>query len=224
MRTKPSAREARRPIELSPVCIRVAVITVCAIVSASGISGCDTLFPIPSAPVPIILDSDHVLGNANAPVTVVEYSSFSCHWCGLFARDEFATLEARYVDTGQVRWVFRSLLSMGDSAQVLPACAVECAADQGRYFDYRERLFENRGDLSESALKEHATALGIERAAFDDCLDGESKIARVQQDVDSGFALGADSTPTFFIDGEMVRGYQTADEFGAVIDRHLAGL
>ncbi len=195
----------------------------CVIAGSSVISGCDGLFPIPIVPTPIILDSDHVLGSANAPVTVVEYSSYSCHWCGRFAREEFAAIKAKYVDSGQVRWVFRSLLTMSDSAQVLPVCAAECASDQGRYLDYRELLFDNQADLSENALKQHATALGLDRGTFDLCLDGGSKVARVQRDVDSGFDLGASSTPTFFVGSEMVRGYQTADQLGAVIDSHLAG-
>ncbi|HVP11217.1 MAG TPA: thioredoxin domain-containing protein [Phycisphaerae bacterium] len=172
---------------------------------------------------PPVLESDHVLGSPDAAVTVIEYANLHCGWCGLFERDQFPTIKARYIDTGRIRWVFRHLLNMNDSAAVLSACATECAADQGRYYDFRELVFQNQADQSADALKQHASTLGLDRAAFDACLDGNGKVERVQQDVNSGLALGLNSTPSFFVEGELVRGYQTADQLSQVLDRHLAG-
>ncbi len=190
-------------------------------VGANGTS-CNAV-PNPGGGTPVIVESDHVLGSADASVTVVEYSSLTCGWCARFAQDQFPAIEERYIDTGQVRWVVRHLISMSNEDRVRAASACECAGDQGSYFDCRELVFENQTDLSEATLKQYATTLGLDQDVFDACLDGGTKEDRVRQDVDSGIALGASSTPTFFVGSEMVRGYQTADAFGAILDRHLGG-
>ncbi|MBN2563271.1 MAG: thioredoxin domain-containing protein [Phycisphaerae bacterium] len=193
---------------------------IVAALCATGLDGtcCHCTTP---GPEPVIVESDHVLGSEDAPLTVVEYTRFHCEPCGVFTRTQFATIKEQYIDTNQVRWVFRQFLSMGDEAAVLAACAAECAGDQGRYLDYYELLFDNQDDLSEDMLKQHAATLGLDQAAFDACLDGGAKVARVQQDVDSGDELGVTSTPRFFVGSEMVRGYRTAAQLGEIIDAHL---
>ena len=177
----------------------------------------------PTVQNPPVVASDHVLGAPDAAVTVIEYANLHCSWCGLFERNDFPTIKAQYIDTGKVRWVFRHLVNMNDAAAVLSACATECAADQYRYYDYRELVFQNQTDQSEAALKQHATTLGLDQTVFDACLDSGGKVARVQQDVTSGVALGVNATPTFFVANEEIRGYQTAAQFAQVLDRHLAG-
>lgn len=195
----------------------------CCLFFSMGTSGtdCDGVIPDPGGSAPVIVESDHILGSADAPVTVVEFSAPQCSWCSLFARTQFPTIKEQYVDTGKVRWVIRNFVAMNNETGVRAASACECAGDQGQYFDYRELLFENQSDLSEAALKQHAATLGLDQTTFDSCLDSGSKEDRVRQDSDSGFALGATSTPTFFVGSEKVRGYQTAEHWAEILDRHL---
>ena len=82
---------------------------------------------------------------------------------------------------------------------------------------------ENSPSLTDEQLGQYATNTGLERTSFDACLAGSGKDARIQQDVNSGTALNVASTPTFFVDGEMVIGFRTASQLGAIIDRHLGG-
>lgn len=104
------------------------------------------------------------------------------------------------------------------------ARAAECAAalNPAMFFDYVELVYANQDDLTDEMLQAHASTLGLDRTAFDACLAGQSTASRVQRDVDSGITLGIDTIPTFFVNDEMVGGYKTAGELGAIIDRHLA--
>jgi protein-disulfide isomerase len=192
------------------------------LIAILGVS-CTTSPLGPSGQPPAVVESDHILGQPDAAVTVIEYANLHCGWCGLFARTDFPTIKAQYIDTGKVRWIYRHFLNMDSASSVLSACAAECAADQGRYYEYLDLVFRNQADQSEVALKQHATTLGLDRTAFDACLDGGGKADRVGQDVDSAAALGVNSTPRFLVDSEEVRGYQTADQFSEILNRHLAG-
>ncbi|HKQ47213.1 MAG TPA: DsbA family protein [Phycisphaerae bacterium] len=172
--------------------------------------------------------NDHILGDVNAPVTVIEYADFQCPFCGTFARTEFDTIKANYIDTGRVRWVFRHfpLRNIHDRAEP-SARASECAADQGSFYPYLELTFatvngSNAAILTDSQLQQHAATLGLDTTQFNACFPpGDSKAARVQQDFDSGVALGLTGTPTFFVENERFTGFQTAAQLSAVIERHL---
>ena len=191
------------------------------VLSALVASGANCGTPVPGG-APVLVDSDHVLGSPDAPVTVFEYANLRCSHCRDFATTQFSTVRQRYIDTGQVRWIYRHLILMSDEDLVRAACASECAADQGKYTEYLDLLYQNPDQFSADSLKQFASDLNLDRSAFDACLDSGSQVARVQQDVDSALALGLNATPQFFVNGESVLGYQTADALGAVIDRHLS--
>ena len=206
--------------------------TLCLIVFfGCGMNGanCADVPPAPSGRVfnnaarggPRILPQDHVLGDENAPVTVVEYSDLQCQVCGRFARNELPILMAEFVETGKVRFVFRHfpMLARGEPA----ARAAECAADQGQFFEFVDAVFADQmgNDLSDSALGDTAEGLGLDRVAFDACLSGNGKALRVQQDVTSGQALGVSMTPTFFVEDQRLTGLQTAADLADAITRKI---
>lgn len=179
----------------------------------------------------ILLASDHIMGAANAPVVVVEYSDFQCPFCGRFARQEFHKLKTNYIDTGKIRFVFRHfpLRNIHNRAEAA-ARATECASDQGKFFEYHDLVFQTLAPgtsntvLTDEQLRLHAQTLGLDLAAFDACFPpGDGKAARVQQDVNSGTALGITGTPTFFVNGQRVNGFQTAEQLGVIIDQKLNG-
>lgn len=176
---------------------------------------------------PQITSSDHVLGNASAPVTVVEYSDLECPFCGRFARQEFPTFKANYIDTGKVRFVYRHFPLNNIHPRAQPAAeASECAADQVDFYAYIEEVFSNSSDtstLSDQSLRDYATGLGASGATFDSCFSSNSKAARVQQDINSGGALGVSSTPTFFVNSRRIAGFQTAAQLGAAVDQEMGG-
>ncbi len=101
------------------------------------------------------------------------------------------------------------------------ARASECADDQGSFTEYKGQLFNNQNDLTPNDLQRYATNVGLDRPTFDPCAGSDQKASRVQQDVNSGTTLGVNSTPTFFVDNEMLTGFRSAAQLGAAIDRHL---
>jgi NhaA family Na+:H+ antiporter len=218
----------------------VAVTIGCLLVgSATGTTGtnCNTV-PNPGGGggggnnggvAPTILASDHILGPSNAKVTVVEYSDFECPFCGRFARSEFPTIKANYIDTNKVRWVMRHFPLRNIHPRAEPAArASECASDQGAFFEYHDLVFNTTDGssstiLTDQQLAQHAVTLGLNTTDFNNCFPpGDGKAARVQQDVNSGTALGITGTPTFFVNNEMVSGFKTAAQMSEILDRKLA--
>jgi len=107
------------------------------------------------------IEGDPVLGSSNAPVTMVEISDFQCPFCGKYARETFPQIKKEYVDTGKVKIIFKNFpLPMHPNAQKA-AEAAECAADQGKFWEYKEKLFANQNNLSVEDLKKYAQESGL---------------------------------------------------------------
>jgi len=190
-------------------------------------SGNEGIYGSLANPRPAILDDDHILGDASASLTIVAYEDYQSRLCGTFARVEFPTIKEQYIDTGKVRWVFRHY-PLADNERAGPAArAAECADDQGYFFEYRDLIYDTTdavGDaiLTDEQLDNHADTLELDKTDFDACTDDDNiKRSRVQQDVKSGAALGINDLPAFFIEDELISGFQTAEKLSKIIDRHL---
>ena len=102
--------------------------------------------------------------------------------------------------------------------------AARCAGDQGKYWEMHDLMFADIGALSVPQLKQGATRLGLNQAAFDQCLESSKHQAIVQADYAGAEKLGVNSTPTLYINGRPVIGAQPYDAFKQVIDEELAPL
>lgn len=154
---------------------------------------------------PQVIAADHVLGEATAPVVVFEYSDLQCPFCGSFDRNQFPTLQTDYIDTGKVRLVFRHfpLTSLHADAE-RAAEASECASDQDMFFEFIKEVFSDatrQQNLSADVLRQIADEVGLDLTAYDACILAAAKGPRVDQDVNSGTALGVPATPTFYVNG-----------------------
>ncbi len=157
-------------------------------------------------------------GDANAPVTLVEYTDFQCPFCSR-VQPTLNTVVSRYGDN--VRHVFKHLpLAMHAQAR-MAAEASMCAGDQGKFWELHDWLFANSKNLSRETILEQARALDLDEEAFTACLDGESYAAAVQQDMIEAQGLGISGTPGFLINGRILRGAQPLDAFVEVIDDEL---
>jgi protein-disulfide isomerase len=187
--------------------------------------------PAPAGPVTMSVGDGPALGNADAPITIVEFSDYQCPFCKRHSTSTLAALKASYIDKGKVRYVFRDfpLDSIHPYARKA-AEAAHCAGDQDKFWDMHDILFTNQGELMQDNLKGFARDMKLDVEAFNACLDGGKYAKTVEADVAAGSAAGVTGTPKFFIgkakpDGTMsaivVKGAQPAAAFSQVIDRLL---
>ena len=174
------------------------------------------LLTAPAQPVQnISVDDDPARGDANAPVTIVEFTDFQCPACAAM----HPVLEEVLKSYGnKVRFVVRDFpLSQHENARKA-AEAANAANAQGKFFEYIAVLFKNQKALDVPSLKKYAGDLGLDRAKFDAALDRGVYAAEVKKDVSDGEVYGVGSTPTIFVNGVQLR-VLSADGLRAAIDR-----
>lgn len=174
------------------------------------------LFTEPTQPVQnISVDDDPSRGDANAPVTIVEFTDFQCPACAAM----HPVLEEVLKSYGsKVRFVVRDFpLNQHENARKA-AEAANAANAQGKFFEYIAVLFKNQKALDVPSLKKYASELGLDRAKFDAALDRGVYAAEVKKDISDGEMYGVGSTPTIFINGVQLR-VLSEDGLREAIDR-----
>jgi protein-disulfide isomerase len=176
---------------------------------------------------PKITDTDYVLGKADAPVTMLEFASFTCPHCAAFTNDVLPQIEKAYVDTGKVKIVFRQfpLNGLDLRAGMMARCA-----PRDQYFNIAKVLFKQQQSWAVSdpnaalaALAQIGGMAGLPKDKFDACLADNSvadAIIKLSQDAQATYKVNA--TPTFVIEGEKVEGEAPFDTFKAIFDKKLA--
>jgi protein-disulfide isomerase len=162
---------------------------------------------------------DPVKGPDSAPVTIVEFSDFQCPYCARVPA-VLKQIAQNYGD--KVKVVFRDFPLLAIHPQAAKAAeAGACAFDQGKFWEMHDKLFENQGALQVADLKKRAEELGLDAAAFAECLDSGRKAAEWQGDLKEGEAYGVQSTPSFFVNGRAVVGAQPYEAFAQIIEDEL---
>ena len=174
------------------------------------------------------------IGDANAPVTIVEYGHFKCPSCNRFFRDTEPQITEKYIKTGKVKFVWKDFpFEGGDSIKASEAAY--CAQDQGKFWEYHDLLFtyiwenyyakningEEATVFTNAKLKEFAGQLGLDSTKFGSCVDSGKYSKLVQDNYKEGIAKGAKATPTFFINSQKVVGAQPFSVFSQIIDSQL---
>lgn len=164
----------------------------------------------------------HFKGDAEAPITIIEFSDYKCPYCAKFAVEAEPQITQNYIDQGLVRFGYWHVAFLGPESQ-WAAEAAECAAEQDAFWDYHALLFVNSsGGLSKEKLKDLARDLDLDGEQFDECLDSGRYTETVQTDSSLAQQIGATSTPAFLINGQPVLGAQPYEVFEQVIDQLLA--
>lgn len=186
----------------------------------------------PSAKIrSISINGAPVQGNANAPVTLVEFSDFQCPFCERFFSSTLPQIEQEYVDTGKVKLVYKQfpLDSLHPNAKV-SALASECANEQGKFWPYHNTLFGNQTQWAEqsptqviSTFKKYATDLGMNVASFNTCMDSKKYSSIIDKELEEGSTYGVSGTPTFYVGNEksgytQLIGAQPFSAFQQIID------
>lgn len=197
----------------------------------------ETLERITGKKIPISIDDDPILGDKNAPVTIIEFSDFDCPFCKEFFSQHLPRLNEEYIKTGKVRFVYRDApLEIHEPNATRKAIAANCAreqkGDQG-YFQFHNELFLqfniNR-NLLDQHLAEIAKKLDLNLSQFITCQESQKYLAEVEKDKGESILHGNSGTPTFYIgkttsDGiiqsQKIVGFQTFGVFRALIDESL---
>lgn len=159
----------------------------------------DSVAPLPTGTVPTVTDNDHIKGNKNAEVTLIEYSDFECPYCGAFT-PTLDSVMAKYKD--QVRLVYRHFpLSFHPNAEPA-ALASECAAEQGKFWEFHDAMFKNQSALNEDFYKKLASDNKLNNKKFTDCLSSKKYQQKVQDQAAAGGAAGVNGTPGTFVIGK----------------------
>jgi protein-disulfide isomerase len=176
-------------------------------------------------------DGDPYKGNLEAPVIIEEFSSFQCPFCGRYFQESYPSVMSRYVETGQVLYIYKDFPLSGQPQSPKAAEAARCAGDVAgadAFWEMHDRLFEGQGEWSGRSnavdiFKNYAVELGISPGSFNDCLDSGRTADQVEAAANEGMTRGVRGTPTFFIDGQPLVGAQPVSAFAAAIDAALAG-
>ena len=161
---------------------------------------------------------DMALGPANAPVTITEFASMTCPHCAAFNDTVFPKIKAEYIDTGKIRYVFREfpLDIKAAAGSMLARCIAK--DDAGKYFAVIDMLFKQQNEwvlknTTETLIRIGKQA-GLSQQAVEDCLKDQALLDKIAADQKyASEVLKVDSTPTFFLNGEKIKGETSFAEF-----------
>lgn len=169
-----------------------------------------------------------VTGPEETPtITIIEFTDYECPFCSKASEEIKKVLK----NNPNIRLIFKEypLDQACNDRMTRPfhknSCSASlharCAAEQGKFWEYHDIIFMNQQDLSPNALEEYADSLKLDMKAFNECVKSNRHMDKIITNIDEAAALGIDGTPTFFIDGEKIVGYRTAEEFQEEIDKVL---
>ena len=188
----------------------------------------------PTPIVKISADNDPVIGDPNAPISIIEFSDFQCPFCARFHIQTLPSILEEYVDQGKVKLIFRDFPIQNIHPNALPASvAAECANEQDKFKEMHDELFDNQKEWSglETAnamllFSKYALEIGLEQEIFDSCLTNGKYIEEIRNDLNDGRNYGVSGTPGFFIGNDQIgyvelKGAQPFESFKKVIDAQL---
>lgn len=170
------------------------------------------------------------LGKNDAKVTIVEFSDLQCLFCRKFWKDTLPQLKKDYIDRGLVKLVYRQFplpVSLHPAARDLSE-ASECANDQGKFWEFHDKAFEEQatqGDgtiaVTTTDITNWAATLGLDMASFNDCFSNKKNTKKIDSDQADGQKVNVNSTPTFFVNGQILVGALPYSSFKTIIDEQL---
>ena len=174
----------------------------------------------------LIKNGSPIIGNPNAPVTILEWGDYQCTFCYRFHQSSLNTILSEYVESGKVNIVFKDFPLNGPDS-ILAAEASYCAHDQGKYWLYHDELYNNwagerTGWINYNSLSNFAVSVDLDLEQFDSCLNEHKHRQKVLELEQFGRDIGIDATPSFLIFNDekiiKIRGNQPIDAFRQAID------
>jgi len=174
----------------------------------------------------LIENGSPVLGESNAPITILEWGDYQCTYCYKFHQNTLNTINDDFIKTGKVKLVFKDFPLNGPDS-ILAAKASFCANDQEKYWQYHNELYKNWGGertgwITRESLDRFASTVGLNLQEFNTCLDEHKYQNKVNGLYDFGQEIGIDATPSFLVFNDekiiKIRGNQPLEVFLKTID------
>ena len=224
-------KQGRKPLSMAGLAaLTVAVLAMLVLLGAcSSGNGEESESELAENTIGITEDGFPYKGSPDAPVKVIEYSDYLCGHCRSFSLEKEPMIVEEYVDTGKVQYIYH-YYALGE-AQVLLSEASHCAADQDRFWEYHEIMFENQGQFGsvetmedlQSQLTEFAKQSELDVAEFEECWSSHQHQETIIAAVMAARDKGVGGTPTISVQGEFIVGNQPYDVFQEAIEAGLAG-
>lgn len=224
-RTSQRARKRQQQRMWMMIAALGAIVVVAALIFINTQSQAAGTPPPASALAPDLINGS-ARGAADAPVNVTVYSDFECPACKTFAESAEKQLDEEYVATGKVLLEYKHYpLPQHEPGATWAANAAECAADQGKFWEMHDFLFQEQGKqgantFTQGRLRSMGEALGLDTGKFNDCLSREQFRQTIRDDVNEARQLGVNATPTIYVNGQQV--VFSYPEIKAAIDAALA--
>ena len=188
---------------------------------------------IPALTSPLFLEGEPALGEASAPLTIVEFSDFECSYCRRFHEQVFPQLKSQYIDIGLVRFVHKDLPLPFHPHALPAAAAARCAGEQNRYWDLYNALFDQQNCLSCKGVLTIAAEEQLDTAALKTCMERKATVAVINSNRSEASLHNISATPTFVIgptqsgetlEGSVIEGALPWKTFKSTIDAALRDL
>lgn len=199
----------------SPRLTRRLMISAVAAAAALSITSCN------SSGTGSTVEGDMVQGDANAPVTVIEYASVTCSVCGAWHTQVYPEFKAQYIDTGKVRYVFREFPTPPFDIAAAGFLLARCAGED-RYFQIIDAIMHSQqewqqGTPPRQSLLRIAQSAGFSQEQFNACVTDENSVRALEERIQLGRRDGVTGTPTFFVNGRQISD-PTLEGLSAAID------
>lgn len=188
----------------------------------------------PTLPLKISSGNNPVIGNPDAPITIIEFSDFQCPFCAKFHIDTLPSIMNEYIKNGQVKLVFRDFPIQSIHPNALPASvAAECANEQEKFKEMHDILFERQNEWNNQEtsgamelFNQYAREMELKQEQFESCLTSAKYVEEIKKDLNDGRTYGITGTPGFFIGNDEIgfvelKGAQPFESFKKVIDSQL---
>lgn len=144
-------------------------------------------------------EGDRVRGNHDAPITLIEYSDFTCGYCEKFFHETWPLLFSEYIQNGKVRLIYRDFPRALTGPSLDTALAARCAGEQGKYWSMHDQLFSSSNKYGAGPLEQQAKQLGLSMKRFSECFQSGRYLEAIMYDLQEGKNLGVRGTPGFIL-------------------------
>ncbi|KKP98618.1 MAG: DSBA oxidoreductase [Parcubacteria group bacterium GW2011_GWD2_38_12] len=166
---------------------------------------------------------DPILGNPQAPITIVEFYDFQCGYCKIFAQDTLPQILNEYVKSGKIKFIFKDFSVLGEDSKTA-AIAANCAFEQNKFLEFHDGLYSLKDEnkiFSKESILSLAQKLNLNIFKFNDCIGLSKNKELIDEDIKEGKLSGVRGTPTIFINGIKISGAQSFSFIAPIIEQEL---